>query len=80
MIDFSTFLHFFTHFQERKNSRKIKRFSDLPTLFRLWHVSGNKAIFILRIMISNCNKYRILKAEQAFCLVKWNPFSGLRDC
>ena len=49
MINFSMFLHFFTHFQERKNTRKIKRFSDLPTLPRLRHVCGNKAIFIIRL-------------------------------
>ena len=41
--------YLFTHFQERKNTRKIQRFSDLPTLPCLRHVRGNKAIFILRL-------------------------------
>ena len=49
MTNFSMFLLLFTDFQERKNTRKIKRFSDLPTLSRLQHVSGNKAIFNLRL-------------------------------
>ena len=32
---------------------RIKRFSDLPTLSHLRHVSGNKAIFILRLTLKN---------------------------
>ena len=47
MINFSTFLSFYPFSRKKRNTRKIKRFSDLPTLPLLRHVSGNKAIFIL---------------------------------
>ena len=43
-IDSSTFLSIF---KKEKNTRKMKRFSDLSTLPHLQQVSGNKVIFIL---------------------------------
>ena len=53
MINFSMFSTSLPIFKKDKNTQKIKRFSDLPTLPRLRHVSGNKAIFILRLTLKN---------------------------
>ena len=51
MINFSTFLPFYPFSRKKKKTQKIKRFSDLPTLPCLRHVSGNKAIFIIRLTL-----------------------------
>ena len=59
MINFSTFLlsTFLPIFKKEKNTQKITRFSDLLTLPRLWHVGGNKAIFILRLTAKLINVF-----------------------
>ena len=53
MINFSMFLPLYPFSSKIKNTQKIKRFSHLPTLPRLRHVSGNKAIFIFRLTLNN---------------------------
>ena len=53
MINFSMFLPLYPFSRKIKIHKKIKRFSDLPTLPHLRHVSGNKAIFILRLTLKN---------------------------
>ena len=53
MINFSMFLPLYPFSSKIKIHKKIKRFSHLPTLPRLRHVSGNKAIFILRLTLKN---------------------------
>ena len=76
MINFSTLLPFFTHFQERKNTRKIKRFSDLPTVSRLRHVSGNKVIFILRLTKNKIHKisYALAGFDRLCVIIKQDNF------